>query len=134
MAKWQEGLPLGGTLHGTDAIARWQQECERAGAECASRVEAVALRLPWSRALRCGPTLRIYTLAGETEFVDRLEPQGTHHRYLGLLAPGDLHLVWRRDTLGDRFITVSDRSGEQRTVEHPWLVGLQSNEALAGIR
>jgi hypothetical protein len=95
-------------------VRRWQYECERAGGDCAARVEAVALRLPVSRAVRSGPVLRLYTAAGPVEFVDGAS---SDHRYLGLLQPGLHHLLWRRGPEGVRFFTVAEDTGALATFD-----------------
>lgn len=94
-------------------MRRWQLECERAGGDCASRLEAIALRLPCARAVRSGPTLRLYTAAGPVEFTDQRGSAAAEYRYLGLLDVGPQHLVWRRDADGIRFLTVGDQDGRQ---------------------
>jgi hypothetical protein len=94
-------------------LRRWQHECARAGSDCASRVEAIALRLPHARAIRTGPLLRLYTEAGPVEFIDGREGPASDHRYLGLLETGLRHLVWRRGPEGVRFLTVNERCGTQ---------------------
>ncbi|MFZ5545391.1 MAG: hypothetical protein ACOZJZ_17675, partial [Pseudomonadota bacterium] len=91
----------------------WQYECERAGGDCAARVEALALRMPHARAVRSGCLLRLFTSAGVVEFTDG----EVHHRYLGLLDPGLQHLVWQRGPEGVRFVVVGDGSGEQWAFE-----------------
>lgn len=90
-------------------VRRWQYECERAGGDCAARVEAIALRLPYARALRVGPMLRLHTATGPVEFIDG----AADHRYLGLLEPGLQHLLWRRGPEGVRFLTVGEGCGTQ---------------------
>jgi hypothetical protein len=105
------------------AVRRWQQECERSGADCAARVEAVALRQPWSRALRRGAALTIYTLDGEVGFMDD-DSAGSCYRYLGMLDPGGLHLVGRRSRAELGFLTVSDR-GRQQTLFDDLTLALQ---------
>ena len=94
-------------------VRRWQYECERAGSDCASRVEAIALRLPYARAMRTGPLLRLYTEAGPVEFIDGRDAAASDHRYLGLLETGLRHLVWQRGPEGVRFLTVDERCGAQ---------------------
>ncbi|MFZ5544491.1 MAG: hypothetical protein ACOZJZ_13100 [Pseudomonadota bacterium] len=93
-------------------MRRWQYECERAGGDCAARVEALALRMPHARAVRSGCLLRLFTSAGPVEFVDG----EVHHRYLGLLDPGLQHLVWQRGPEGVRFVVVGDGSGQASSV------------------
>ena len=95
---------------------RWQAECERAGGDCASRAEALVLRLWPAQVARRGDTLRIFTAAGEVGFRD-LPAQSTHHRYLGLLERSGQHLLWQRFSDGDRFLLLSDRTA-QHTVVH----------------
>jgi hypothetical protein len=99
------------------AVQRWQQECERAGSDCASRVEAIALRLPSARALRRGGVLTLFTAAGEIAFTDGTED----HRYLGLFEPGRLHLLWRRGREREEFLGVDDASGQQSVFDRPQL-------------
>jgi hypothetical protein len=94
------------------AVHRWQRECERSGGDCASRVEAVALRQPWARALRHGSRLTLFTVEGEVHFVDGAGGDATY-RYLGLLAPGSTHLVARRTKSRQGFLTVSDLDARQ---------------------
>jgi hypothetical protein len=110
MAGWLGALSTG-VQAAPAAVQRWQHECERAGADCASRVEAVALRLHGSRALRCGNTLRIHTHRGPVEFADPPRPGAPVHRYLGLLEARHAHLVVRLAPEGVRFLTVCHRSG-----------------------
>lgn len=118
MAVW-----LGSALAETPATPatarRWQAECERAGFDCAARVEAIALRLKPGRALRSGDTLRLSTDAGELAFIDspHIGTEGVQHRYLGLLDTGGYHLMWRRYAYGDRFVLVSDSTGEQTVLD-----------------
>jgi hypothetical protein len=111
MGRWQEAYGAALPALTPAAINRWQRECERAGGDCAARVEAVALRLPWARALRHGASLKIFTFAGELEFVDGLHGVQAH-RYLGLIGPDGTHLVWQRRTTGVHFVGVSDCDGE----------------------
>jgi len=99
------------------AVRRWQRECERAGGDCASRVEAIALRLHGGRALRCGNTLKIFTCGGAVEFADPPRTGGAVHRYLGLVEARDSHLVFRLAADGIRFLTVCHRSGHMAAFE-----------------
>jgi len=91
------------------AAQRWRLECQRAGGDCAARVEAVALRLPCSRALRKNGSLTLYTRAGEIVFLD--SPAAALHRYLGVRGGSGDHLVWRRGRFGDDFLVVSHDTG-----------------------
>jgi hypothetical protein len=116
MAGWLDALSTG-VQAAPAAVRRWQHECERAGADCASRVEAIALRLHGSRALRCGNTLRIYTHPGPVEFEDAPRPGAPVHRYLGLLETRHAHLVFRLAADGIRFLTVCQRSGQVAAFE-----------------
>lgn len=111
MACWHEACGAEPTTQ--EAIQRWQRECERAGADCGARVEAVALRQPWARALRRGPRLTIFTRQGEVTLVDNAGEEADY-RYLGLLAPGCAHLVAHRSPSRRGFLTVSDADGHQK--------------------
>lgn len=117
MAGWLGASERTARATPSSAVLRWQHECERAGGDCAARVEAIALCMPCSRAIRRGTALKLYTRSGE---IDLTDPPGQvlHYRYLGLLDPGQLHLLWRRNRDGERFVTLDDRSGDQRTFEH----------------
>jgi len=117
MAGWLTSPAADTGLAAHGRMQRWRYECERAGGDCAARVEAVALRLPFSRALRSGPLLRLLTSAGPVEFLDDGGQRPTDHRYLGLLEPGLRHLVWRRGPEGVRFVTVGDACGEHSVFE-----------------
>lgn len=113
MAGWLGALAAEKQASSLARMRRWQYECERAGGDCAARVEAIALRMPFARAVRCGPVLRLHASNGSVEFVDGLGETPTEHRYLGLLAAGQQHLVWTRGAEGARFVTVADHDGRQ---------------------
>ena len=98
-------------------VRRWQYECERAGGDCAARVEAIALRLPCARAARFGASLRVYASRGTVEFHDGPDDRPELFRYLGFFEPLRRHLVWRRGEDGVRFITVGQEDGLQSTFE-----------------
>jgi hypothetical protein len=98
-------------------VRRWQYECERAGGDCAARVEAIALRMPYSRAVRTGPSLRIHATSGTVEFQDAAGRQPMLFRYLGFLEPLRRHLVWRRSEDGVRFLTLGEDDGQQAVFE-----------------
>jgi hypothetical protein len=115
MSGWLGTLVPDAQVSSQGRMRRWQLECERAGGDCASRLEAIALRLPYARAMRCGATLRLYTAAGPVEFSDIAG--GAEHRYLGLLESGLQHLVWQRAPGGVRFLTVGERCGTQSAFE-----------------
>jgi len=117
MAGWL-GMSEAGTATSPAAVRRWQAECERAGGDCAARIEAIALRLPCARALRKGPLLKLFTARGDVEFLD-LPQAGVHHRYLGVMEPGTRQLVWRRDAHGEQFLTVSDNEVLPRALASP---------------
>ena len=107
MAGWLGMGEAGARAASPAAVLRWQAECERAGGDCAGRIEAIALRLPCARALRRGPLLKLFTARGDVEFLDRPEA-GVQHRYLGVMEPGNRQLVWRLGGQGEQFLTVSD--------------------------
>jgi hypothetical protein len=99
---------------------QWQSECERAGGDCAARVEAVALRLPGVQAVRKGSVLQLYTVAARVEFIDGAGGACAEYRYLGLIEPTLQHLVWRRDGPrggGVRFILVDEFTGAQSELD-----------------
>ena len=116
MGRWQEANAAALPALTPAALGRWQRECERAGGDCAARVEAVALRLPWARALRRGASLKIFTFAGEVEFIDGMHGVDAH-RYLGLMGPHGTHLVWQRRKAGVRCVGISDRDGADSTFD-----------------
>jgi hypothetical protein len=110
MSAWQ-GWSAGGSRVSPEASFRWRAECERAGGDCAARVEAVALRMPDARAYREGTQLNVFTIGGIITLDDRREPGTCRYRYLGMLASGE-HLVWRRDLVGECFMTVHCESAD----------------------
>jgi hypothetical protein len=119
MAVWLGSTSAEASAATPGALQRWQAECERAGFDCATRVEAIALRLKTSRAARSADTLRLVTDAGEFSFIDSPHhgSHGVQHRYLGRLDRGGYHLLWRRYAYGDRFVLVSDCSGEETVLD-----------------
>ena len=119
MAVWLGSTSAEASAATPGALQRWQTECERAGFDCATRVEAIALRLKTSRAVRSANTLRLLTDAGEFSFTDAPHhgSHGVQHRYLGRLDRGGYHLMWRRYAYGDRFVLVSDSSGEETLLD-----------------
>ena len=102
-----------------DSTLAHASECERGGADCADRVETIALRLNASHAHRIGDTLHLATDAGERRFTDSPHhgSDGVQHRYLGRLGSGSYHLMWRRYAYGDRFVLVSDRSADETVLD-----------------
>jgi hypothetical protein len=115
MSAWLGVELVGGSGTDPEEKRRWQAECERAGGDCASRAEALVLRMWPAQVARRGDTLRIFTAAGEIGFRD-LPAQSTHHRYLGLLERSGHHLLWQRLSDGDRFLLLSDRTAQQTVV------------------
>jgi len=108
MADW---LGHGAGVLAPTTLRRWRSECERAGADCAERVEAIALRLAHVHARRQGESLRVFTRARTLEFVDGDGP--AHHRYLGLREACGSHMVARSVGGVLRFLLISHASGEQ---------------------
>jgi hypothetical protein len=111
MAGWL-GEPVPGETPPADVLRRWQAECERAGADCPARVEAIALRLPSARARRQGRRLTLFTEAGPQHFQDPAQCFVPQHRYLGPVHRGQRHLVWRRGH-AKPFVLVDIGSGAQ---------------------
>lgn len=102
---WRDAPP-------SEALLRWQAECERAGADCPARIEAIALRLPDARAQRHGRRLTLHTQAGVQHFEDPPDSFVPHHRYLGAIHQGVGHLLWRR-AHALPFLLVCLATGEQ---------------------
>lgn len=102
------------------AMLRWRTECERAGGDCPARLEAVALRLPDAQALRQGHRLTLSTQQGPVVYQDTEGAEGVSHRYLGRIAAGERHLLWRRGPLAPRgeFLAVCHASARVQRFEH----------------
>jgi hypothetical protein len=98
----------------SEALLRWQAECERAGGDCPARVEAIALRLPTARAQRQGRRLTLYTQAGPLRFEDPADSFVPQHRYLGAVHQGARHLLWRRGH-AQPFVLVCVDTGAQHS-------------------
>lgn len=114
MAHWVEAsAPAGAAWASREAVARWQNECERAGADCANRIEAVALRMPWARALRTGASLQLFTQIGKVELHDGDGAHGEAYRYLGMLRDSGVHLLWQRVKSEIRFLTIADDDAQR---------------------
>lgn len=114
MAHWVEASAAHGAICASRAaIARWQSECERAGADCANRIEAVALRMPWARAVRAGGVLQLFTQVGKVELRDGDSPQPGAYRYLGMLRDSGVHLVWQCVKNEARFVTIADHDAQR---------------------
>lgn len=112
MAGWL-GEPVPGDAPLAEALQRWQAECERAGADCPARVEAIALRLPSARARRQGRRLTLFTEAGPLRFDDPAQCFVPQHRYLGAVHRGLRHLLWRRGH-AKPFVLVDIGTGAQQ--------------------
>jgi hypothetical protein len=113
MAGWLEES-LWSDEPSSEALLRWQAECERAGADCPARIEAIALRLPSARAQRKGHRLALYTEAGVVGFEDPPDTFLPQHRYLGAIHRGLRHLLWRRDH-AQPFLLVSVTTAQQHS-------------------